>query len=67
LKNRIGRSSVHSVVDVTIRFLADRLARFAATDVLGDVVPENVHWIIEENPSATIRLIRGFPRRATAN
>jgi pimeloyl-ACP methyl ester carboxylesterase len=40
--------------------------RFAATDVQGDVVPDSGHWIMEENPSATIQLVRGFLRGGTA-
>jgi pimeloyl-ACP methyl ester carboxylesterase len=34
--------------------------RFAANDVTGDVVPDSGHWIMEENPAATVRLVRGF-------
>jgi pimeloyl-ACP methyl ester carboxylesterase len=34
--------------------------KFAATNVRGDVVPDSGHWIMEENPTATIRLVRGF-------
>lgn len=34
--------------------------RFAATDVRGDVVPDSGHWIMEENPAATIALVRAF-------
>lgn len=34
--------------------------RFAATDVRGDVVPGSGHWIMEENPAATIALVRAF-------
>ncbi|WP_245263296.1 alpha/beta fold hydrolase [Azorhizobium doebereinerae] len=33
---------------------------FAATDVTGDVVPASGHWIMEENPAATVALVRGF-------
>lgn len=36
------------------------VVRFAATDVEGDVVPASGHWIIEENPDATIALVRKF-------
>lgn len=34
--------------------------RFAATDVKGGVVPGSGHWIMEENPAATIALVRSF-------
>lgn len=34
--------------------------RFAASDVTGDVVPESGHWIMEENPTATVELVRKF-------
>jgi pimeloyl-ACP methyl ester carboxylesterase len=34
--------------------------KIAATNVLGDVVPDSGHWIMEENPTATIKLVRGF-------
>jgi pimeloyl-ACP methyl ester carboxylesterase len=34
--------------------------RAAATDVTADVVPDSGHWIMEENPQATIRLVRAF-------
>src|SRR5215468_9082381 len=32
--------------------------RFAATDVEEGVVPDSGHWIMEENPKATIELVR---------
>ena len=34
--------------------------RLAASDVTGDVVPNSGHWIMEENPAATVKLVRGF-------
>jgi len=34
--------------------------RAAATDVTEGVVPDSGHWIMEENPSATIAMIRAF-------
>lgn len=34
--------------------------RFAAENVEGAVVPDSGHWIMEENPSATIALVRAF-------
>jgi pimeloyl-ACP methyl ester carboxylesterase len=36
------------------------LMKFAATNVQGGVVPDSGHWIMEENPTATIELIRAF-------
>jgi len=32
----------------------------AATNVQGEVVPDSGHWIMEENPKATIALVRAF-------
>ena len=34
--------------------------RAAATDVTEGVVPGSGHWIMEENPQATIRMVRAF-------
>jgi len=34
--------------------------RFAADHVEGGVVPDSGHWIMEENPTATIALVRSF-------
>lgn len=34
--------------------------RFAAADVTEGIVPDSGHWIMEENPQATIALVRGF-------
>jgi len=36
------------------------VARFAASDVHEAVVPDSGHWIMEENPQATIQIVRGF-------
>ncbi|MCL8383094.1 alpha/beta fold hydrolase [Xanthobacter aminoxidans] len=36
--------------------------RFAASDVTGDVVPGSGHWIMEENPAATVALVTDFLR-----
>jgi pimeloyl-ACP methyl ester carboxylesterase len=36
------------------------VARFAASNVQGGIVPDSGHWIMEENPTATIGLIRPF-------
>ena len=34
--------------------------RAAATDVTQGIVPDSGHWIMEENPDATIKLVRDF-------
>ena len=34
--------------------------RFAARDVQEAIVPDAGHWIMEENPEATIQIVRGF-------
>jgi len=34
--------------------------RAGGDDVTEGIVPDSGHWIMEENPSATIRLVRGF-------
>ena len=34
--------------------------RFAASNVTVGIVPASGHWIMEENPQATIRLVSGF-------
>ena len=36
--------------------------KFAANDVEGDVVPDSGHWIMEENPTATVNLVTTFLR-----
>jgi pimeloyl-ACP methyl ester carboxylesterase len=36
------------------------LMRFAASEVEEGVVPDSGHWIMEENPKATIALVRAF-------
>ena len=36
------------------------IMRFAANDVHEAVVPESGHWIMEENPRATIEIVRAF-------
>jgi pimeloyl-ACP methyl ester carboxylesterase len=36
--------------------------RFAATDVREAIVPDSGHWIMEENPAATIKLVIDFLR-----
>jgi pimeloyl-ACP methyl ester carboxylesterase len=39
--------------------MADEL-RFVASNVSGGVVPDSGHWIMEENPQGTIKLVAGF-------
>lgn len=34
--------------------------RFAASDVTEGVVPNSGHWIMEENPAATVAMVRAF-------
>jgi pimeloyl-ACP methyl ester carboxylesterase len=34
--------------------------RFAASDVREGIVPDSCHWIMEENPKATVALVRAF-------
>jgi pimeloyl-ACP methyl ester carboxylesterase len=36
------------------------IMRDAATDVQGDVIPDAGHWVMEENPQATIERVRAF-------
>ncbi|HEY5826749.1 MAG: alpha/beta fold hydrolase [Hyphomicrobiaceae bacterium] len=36
------------------------IMRFAASDVREGAIPASGHWIMEENPVATIELVRGF-------
>jgi len=36
------------------------IMRFAGTDVREAIVPDSGHWIMEENPQATLRIIRDF-------
>jgi pimeloyl-ACP methyl ester carboxylesterase len=40
--------------------------RFAASNVTQGIVPDSGHWIMEENPNATIGLVRGFLETAPA-
>jgi pimeloyl-ACP methyl ester carboxylesterase len=39
--------------------MADDL-RFVASNVTGGIVPNSGHWIMEENPQATIKLVTDF-------
>ncbi len=34
--------------------------RFVASNVTGDIVPDSGHWIMDENPKATIQLVTEF-------
>jgi pimeloyl-ACP methyl ester carboxylesterase len=38
--------------------------RFVATDVTGVVIPDSGHWLMEEQPAATMAAIRGFLAQA---
>jgi pimeloyl-ACP methyl ester carboxylesterase len=42
--------------------MADEL-RFVATNVTGGIVPSSGHWIMEENPQATVGLVAEFLRK----
>ena len=37
-----------------------KIMEFAASDVHGGVIPDSGHWIMEENPTATISMVRAF-------
>ena len=37
-----------------------KIMQFAATNVRGGVIPDSGHWIMEENPIATISMVRAF-------
>lgn len=39
-----------------------KVMSFAASNVKGDVVPDSGHWIMEENPKATVALVSAFLR-----
>jgi pimeloyl-ACP methyl ester carboxylesterase len=39
------------------------IMRFAASDVRAGVIPNSGHWIMEENPTATIAMVRDFLRK----
>jgi len=39
--------------------MADEL-RFVARNVTGAIVPNSGHWIMEENPQATVTIVSGF-------
>lgn len=36
------------------------IMRFAASDVREGIIPDSGHWIMEENPTATISMVRAF-------
>ena len=40
--------------------------RFVASNVTGGIVPNSGHWIMEENPQATIKLVVGFVNQSSA-
>jgi pimeloyl-ACP methyl ester carboxylesterase len=37
-----------------------KIMRFAAVDVREGIIPNSGHWIMEENPTATIDMVRDF-------
>jgi pimeloyl-ACP methyl ester carboxylesterase len=37
-----------------------KIMAFAATDVREGIIPDSGHWIMEENPTATIAMVRAF-------
>ena len=37
--------------------------RYVATDVTSAVIPNSGHWLMEEQPSATIEAVGGFLER----
>jgi pimeloyl-ACP methyl ester carboxylesterase len=39
--------------------MADHM-QFAASNVTSGIVPDSGHWIMEENPQATIKLVIDF-------
>src|SRR3984893_10666861 len=43
--------------------MADEM-RFAASNVTGGIVPNSGHWIMEENPQATVKLVTDFLDKA---
>jgi hypothetical protein len=45
--------------------MADHM-RFVASNVTGGIVPDSGHWIMEENPQATIRLVTDFLAEVSA-
>jgi pimeloyl-ACP methyl ester carboxylesterase len=40
-----------------------QIMSFVATNVTGGIVPNSGHWIMEENPQATIKLVMDFLSR----
>jgi pimeloyl-ACP methyl ester carboxylesterase len=37
-----------------------KIMQFAASNVREGVIPDSGHWIMEENPTATIAMVRAF-------
>ena len=37
-----------------------KVMRFAANNVQEGVVPDSGHWVMEENPNATITMVKAF-------
>jgi pimeloyl-ACP methyl ester carboxylesterase len=36
------------------------VVRFAASDVSQGVIPNSGHWLMEEQPEATVKMVRDF-------
>jgi pimeloyl-ACP methyl ester carboxylesterase len=61
----LGRAKLHMPVlalggDHSFGTQMADIMRFAADNVEGAVVPDSGHWIMEENPRATVALVRAF-------
>ena len=59
---RTARSRCRCLPSVPRNFsapMADQM-QFAASNVTGGIVPNSGHWIMEENPQATIELVTDF-------
>jgi pimeloyl-ACP methyl ester carboxylesterase len=37
-----------------------QVLRFVASNVTAAIIPDSGHWIMEENPQATIKRVAGF-------
>jgi pimeloyl-ACP methyl ester carboxylesterase len=51
--------SMRNRMPCTTPSMADEL-RFVASNVNGAIVPHSGHWIMEENPQATIKIVTEF-------
>ena len=39
------------------------MLRFAASNVTGGIIPNSGHWIMDENPEATIKFVTEFLKK----